>query len=350
MVALAVLPIALSACGSGRGSSTPPTIKPLPTLAAPNPNGFTVGLVTDVGGLHDRSFNDLAKAGIDRAKATVGLNSAVLQPSTVNDYVPLLTRFANDRASLIVAVGGSMARAVYDVATGFPSERFVLIDAIPLDPKGQGRVLPNVVNVLFKEQQAGYLAGTVAGLMERNHVGRAVHGAIGYLGGADIPQVDRYLAGYVAGARRADPGVRVLGDFANSFADQAAGRRLAASQRGQGADIFFQVAALTGTAYMQAAGAAGGYAIGSDANEGYVGPYVVTSALKRVDVAVQDVVQQTRRGHFPGGDDLHGADRGWIGIAPPAAPVPASITHAVDGVYAQLRSGTLSVPAALPAR
>ncbi len=306
---------------------------------------FSVGLVTDVGGLNDRSFNHLAYVGLQRARAQSHVGAFVLESRAEAQYVPNLTFFAQQHRNLTIGVGFLMESAIYQVARQYPNQKFALIDGAPQNAAGKTQNLPNVANLFFKEQESGYLVGVIAGLMESRHVGRATHGVIGVMGGVSIPPVNRYIAGYIAGAHRVDPGIRILKSYSQSFTNQSAGNTIGLSQIGQGADILFQVAGSSGLGYLAAAQQRGKYGIGVDADQHLLGSYVITSALKKVDVAVALLVKQTKAGHFRGGDHLFSLANNATGFAPVSSAVPASIV-AVANHYAQLIRQRRIVPPA----
>lgn len=348
--------IVLSGCAS---SSAPPrratpksTVQPTSAVKfppVPKKAGFSATLVTDIGGLQDRSFNHSAFLGLQEAHRRFGITPAVVQSLTASQYLPELIKAAQTYSTVTFAVGYGMAHALYTAAQEFPKARFAIVDARPLNP-GNGEVsLSNVDNILFKEQESGYLVGALAGLMEKQRVGKAVHNTIGYLGGQDIPAVNRYLAGYVAGAQSVDPGIKILGGYAGTFTDRSAGVKAASDQIAHGADILFQVAAVTGLGYLETAGGHGVYGIGADSNQSYLGSYVLTSALKKVSVAVRETVQATARGKFSGGDHLFGLAQHATGFARPAAIVPASIVGRIASISRKIAAGTIVPPTAIPA-
>jgi basic membrane protein A len=243
-----------------------------------------------------------------------------------------------------------MSRAVYDVAQEFPQQRFAMVDARPLDRSGQQVTLSNVENILFKEQESGYIAGVVAGLMEKRRIGRATHNAIGYLGGSAIPAVDHYLAGYVAGAEKVDPTIHVLGAYARTFLDSYLGKRIGLRQISQGADILFQVAGKTGDGYLSAARQKRVYGIGADIDESYLGPFIITSAVKHIERAVAEAVRLAVRTRFHGGDQLFGSTMGATGIARPASVVPRAVFDMARSFQIEIRSGAIVPPLSVPAR
>jgi basic membrane protein A and related proteins len=354
----AALVAVLGACGTSASpapTATPTSGPPLPTVgllqSSPVPaSRFQAGLVTDVGGLGDRSFNDLAWAGIRSAERTYHIRGTVMQSNTEADYLPNLVKMAKRHVSLIVAVGASMGQAMYKVAGRYPKQRFALVDARPMTTPGQEIAVENVANILFDEQDAGYVAGTLAGLLARQRIGNVRHNAIGYLGGFPIPQVDRYLAGYVAGARHVDPGVKIIGQYAGTFAGPTKGHSIGLAQISQGAGVLFQVASATGTGYIRAAEARHVYAIGVDANQSYLGPAVIASAVKRVDVATEKVVRADQMGRFRPGDNIFGAANGGTALIGLSPVVPHSIVAQVANYQAEVARGAVVPPVTLPAR
>lgn len=335
--------LALSGCGS---SSASKTVIPSPTSSADL--GFTVGLVTDVGGLNDKSFNQEANLGMQMAEKQFGVKGKVIESKSFGDYVPNLTSFAQQHTGLTIAIGFSMANAVYQVATTFPTQKFALVDSAPADAKGRTVKLPNVADIFFKEREAGYLVGVIAGLMEKNRVGKATHNTIGFLGGMSIPEVDRYIAGYVAGAHRVDPGLRILGGYAQSFNSASAGGTIGRSQIARGADILFQVAAGSGLGYLSAAEQRGVYGIGADVDQSYLGKFVIASAIKRVDIAVRDTIRAAQLGHFTPGNQRFGLKENGTGFVVSTATVPANIISQAKFSARQIADGKIVPPKQIP--
>jgi basic membrane protein A len=241
-----------------------------------------------------------------------------------------------------------MANAIYQVAKQFPKQKFAIIDSAPADAKGNTANLPNVANLFFKEQESGYLVGVIAGLMEKNKVGKATHNTIGTMGGISIPPVNRYIAGYVAGAQKVDPGIKILVGYSQSFTDQAKAKNIGLAQIGQGADILFQVAGASGLGYLAAAQEKAVYGIGADADQGYLGSHIITSALKRVDVAVRDTIHDAKTGRFKAGDHIFGLSNNGTGFAKPAAVVPQSIVSQADAYEKKIAGGQIVPPTTIP--
>lgn len=309
---------------------------------------FTVGLVTDVGGLNDKSFNHLAYLGEQAAIAKYRVKAEVIESHSQNDYVPNLTQFAQRHTNLTIAVGFLMQSAIYQVAKQFPGQRFAIIDGAPSDPKGNTANLPNVANLFFKEQESGYLVGVIAGLMEKMKVGAATHNTIGFMGGVSIPPVNRYIAGYVAGAKAVNPSVKILGGYSQSFTNQAAGREVGLQQVGRGADILFQVAGSSGLGYLAAAQQRGRYGIGVDADQSRLGKFVITSALKKVDKAVQLTIGRTMKGKFHSGDNLFSLANNSTGFAPVSKIVPASVVAIATQYRVKIALHKIVPPTVIP--
>jgi basic membrane protein A len=271
--------------GGGAANSTPAAKK------------IRVAMVTDVGGLNDRSFNALAYKGLKRAKAELGADIRVVTSSRNADYVPNLSSLARQKYDLVVAVGFLMANATDKVAKSFPNVNFAIIDYSQALLKSKP---PNVQGLVFKEQEAGYLAGYVAALYTKKKGGDQV---ISSVGGQSIPPVDHYIAGYQAGAKKANPGVKTLNAYTEDFIDPAKCKELALNQIGEGSQVVFQVAGQCGLGALDAAKEKNVQGIGVDADQGYLGPQIMTSALKKIDLAVLQVVKDVQAGRFKRGTD-----------------------------------------------
>jgi basic membrane protein A len=256
-----------------------------------------VGLVTDIGGLNDRSFNQLANDGLERAEKDLGVDGRVLTSNENSDYVPNLSSLAQQKYDLVIGVGFLMGAAMNTVATKFPQTNFAIIDF----PQSALKDKPtNVRGLLFTENQAGYLAGYVAGLYVKDKGGDQV---VSSVGGQKVPAVDSYIAGYQAGAKKANPKIKTLTGYSDSFTNQAACKELALNQIAEGSQVVFQVAGGCGLGALDAAKERNLAGIGVDADQGYLGDHIITSAMKRVDVAVYDTIKQAQDGSFKGGED-----------------------------------------------
>jgi basic membrane protein A len=303
-----------------------------------------VGLVTDIGGLNDRGFNSLANEGLERAASELGAEIRVLESKSDADYIPNLSTLAEEGFDLIISVGFLMGEATHTAAEEFPDTSFAIIDNAY---GGEGCEetntceLPNLQGLLFKEQETGYLAGYLAGLLTESNT-------ISSVGGIKIPPVDRFIAGYQAGAAASNPDITTLNAYSEDFVDQAKCKEVALDQIAEGSDIVFQVAGGCGLGALDAAQQEGVWGIGVDADQAFLGEHVLTSALKRVDEAVFQTIQAVADGSFTGGDvTLFGLAEDGVGLGEfsPNAPQEAidEALAQVDGIV----SGEIEVPDAL---
>jgi basic membrane protein A len=301
-----------------------------------------VALVTDVGQLNDRGFNQLAYQGLKRAERELGIQTRVVESASAADYVPNYAALARQNFDLIIGVGFAQGDAIDTAATQFPETKFAIID---VDQSGLKHKPKNVVGLLFKEQEVGYLAGYLAGLTEKREGGRA---AIGSVGGYKEPPVDRFIAGYQAGAREALPGITTLNAYSSDWDDQAKCKEIALSQIARGAGIVFQVAGGCGLGALTAAKERKVWGIGVDADQSFLGPFVLTSALKRVDQAVFQTIQTLVDDSWQGGRNLtFGLQQDGVGLGKVSSKVPQEDLDALDQVRERIRSGEISVPTSL---
>jgi len=266
------------------------------------------GVVTDIGGLNDRSFNFLANKGLEDAESKLGTQGRVLISKSNGDYVPNLSTLAQQQFELVVPVGFLMADATNTVASKFANVKFAIVD---FPASGLKDKPANVQGLLFKEQEAGYLAGYLAALWAKDNGAKA----ISTVGGQKIPPVDHYIAGYQAGAKAAFPGIKTLNAYSQDFVDQAKCKEIALDQIAQGSKVVFQVAGQCGLGALDAAKEKGVQGIGVDADQAYLGDHILTSALKKVDVAVYGAIKRAQDGTFKGGTDVIATvENGGVGI------------------------------------
>jgi basic membrane protein A len=304
------------------------------TNASTKADTFRVGLSTDIGGLNDRSFNHLAYLGLQQAQKKLGVQTRVVQAKSSSDYIPNLSALARQGYDLVIGVGFTEIQAMEAVAKQFPKTHFAIVDVSNAD---EGK-LKNVEGLLFKEQQAGYLAGYAAGLAAKARGGKAVSS----VGGQKQPPVDRYIAGFQAGAKAAYPGVKTLNGYSQDFENQAKCKEVALNQIASGSVVVFQVAGGCGLGALDAAREKGVWGIGVDADQGYLGSYVLTSALKRVDTSVLQSIKDAKSGHFKGGRDaVYGISVGGVGIGKFSPKTPKSIPPAVAKIEQKMRAGKI---------
>jgi basic membrane protein A len=326
----------VTACGSdddsGSSSSGPSSNSSDSTPAAKK---IKVGLVTDIGGLNDRSFNQLANEGLERAKSELGIDARVLVSKANSDYVPNLSTLAQQKYDLVIGVGFLMADAMNTVASKFPNTKFAIIDVDATSLKSKPT---NVSGVLFKEQEAGYLVGYMAGLYLKDEGG----GTAGSVGGQKIPPVDHYIAGYQKGVADANPDAKTVNAYSQKFDDPAPCKEIALDQIAKGAKVVFQVAGGCGLGALDAAKEKGVQGIGVDADQAYLGDHIMTSALKKVDVAVYDEVKAVQGNTFKGGDNtIFDVKSGGVGIGDTNS-VGAKYVDQVKEVQEKIASGELT--------
>jgi basic membrane protein A len=345
-VAAVAIAIVVAACGSSSSSSTssPAASGGSSSSSSSSSSGsnFKVGLVTDIGGLNDHGFNHLAYVGLQRAEQQLGIKGRVLTSSSGADYLPNLTTLARQGYNLVIPVGFLMADATDTVAKAFPTTKFAMVDSDATAEKGNPK---NIEGLLFEEQQAGYLAGYLAGLYAKQHG----YKVISSVGGQKIPPVDHYIAGYQAGAKAADPGIQTLNGYSQDFTDQTKCKEVALNQIAQGSKVVFQVAGGCGLGALSAAQQKGLQGIGVDADQAYLGSYILTSAQKKVDVAVFNAIKNAMHGTFaPGNNVTNNIANGGIGYGK-IGPAGIKFSPEIQKIYNEIKSGKISnIPNTVP--
>ena len=299
--------------------------------------------MTDIGGLNDRGFNHLSYVGLQRAQRELGVRTQVFQAKSTQDYVPNLSTFARQGYNLTIGVGFTEATAIDTAAANFPKSNFSIVD---VDQTTEPHKPPNLLGLLFKEQETGYLVGYLAALEEKRRPGPDV---IGSVGGQKQPPVDRFIAGYQAGAKAADPGIKTLNGYSQDFSDQAKCKQVALNQIEQGAGVVFQVAGGCGLGALDAAKEKQVWGIGVDADQAFLGPHILTSAVKRVDTAVYDAIKLVVDGKFKGGNIVFGLKDNGVGIGKISPKVPQSEVAKINQVRADIISGKIkNIPTEVP--
>jgi basic membrane protein A len=293
------------------------------------------GVVTDIGGLNDRSFNFLANKGRKDAERELGAETRVLISDSNADYVPNLTTLAQQQFDLIVPVGFLMADATNTVASKLPDAKFAIVDFSAAGLKDKPK---NVEGLLFAEQEGGYLAGYLAGLWAKDNDAKV----ISTVGGQKIPPVDHYIAGFQAGAKKANPGIQTLNAYSQDFVDPAKCKEIALDQIDKGSKVVFQVAGNCGLGALDAAKSEGVQGIGVDADQAYLGDHILTSALKRVDVAVFDAIKRAQDGTFKGGTDvLHTVENDGVALGK-IGPAGTKYADQVEKIKDQIAAGEIT--------
>jgi basic membrane protein A len=310
--------------------------KPLPTASR-----VRVGLVFDVGGIGDKSFNDAAYAGLLRAERELDLQIRYIEPADGTDRESALRELAADGYDLVIGVGFIFSEDLRSLARRFPATRFACIDYAGAPAETPA----NLVGLRFREHEGSFLVGALAGLASRSK-------KVGFVGGMQIPLIRKFEAGYAAGVKHVCPDCEVFAAYAGTepkaFADPTTGRELALAQYGRGADIVYHAAGKTGIGVFNAARAEGKYAIGVDADQRHEAPCcVLSSMIKGVDVAVFETIRATVEGRFVGGlRELGLADGGityvWDDLT---ARVAGEAVHArVEAIRADIVAGRVQVP------
>ena len=332
LVLVLALATVAAGCGSKKNNAASTTTAATTTTSA---STFKVGLSTDTGGLNDRSFNHLAYVGLQRAAKDFGVQTRVVTAKSPQDYIPNLAGLARQGYNLVIGVGFTEIEAMKAVAKQFPKTHFAIVDVSNAD---EGK-LPNVEGLLFKEQEAGYLAGYAAGLAAK---AKGAH-IVSSVGGQKQPPVDRYIAGFQAGAKAALPGAQTLNGYSQDFEIQAKCKEVALNQIAAGSVVVFQVAGGCGLGALDAAHTKNVWGVGVDADQGYLGPWILTSALKRVDTAVYDSIRDAKDGKFKGGQDaVYGLKDDGVGIGKFSPNAPSNIPSAVAKVKEEIVSGKIA--------
>ena len=332
VAALAMSMGAVAACGEDEESSSGGSQSSSEETA----KKIKVGVVTDVGGLNDRGFNAAAYKGLKRAEKELGAEIRVLTSDQEADYVPNLSSLARQKYDLIVANGFLMGAATEKVANSFPTTNFGIIDFSQTAMKSKPK---NVKGLTFKEAEGGYAVGYMAGLYTKDEGGDQVVSAVG---GQQVPAVDAYIAGYQAGAAKANPDIKVLHGYSQDFVAQEKCKEIALNQIAEGSQVVFAVAGQCGLGALDAAKEKGVQGIGVDADQGYLGDHVMTSALKKVEDAVFISAQQVQDGSFKAGEDtVFDTKSGGIGIGKTNA-AGDKYADQVNDVLEQIKSGEIT--------
>ena len=303
--------------------------------------GFKVGLVTDIGGINDRGFNQFAFEGLKQAEAELGVEIRVAQSKSNADYVPNLTSLARGGYDLVIAVGFLTGDATRQIAEKFPDTKFAIVD-FGYAPEDE---LPNLQSLLFKEQQAGYLVGYLAGLVTAEKSDRTNDKlVIGSIGGQKIPPVDRYIAGFQKGARDANPNIMTLNAYSQDFVDQGKCKEAALNQIEQGADVVFNVAGGCGLGVLTAAKDSNVWGIGVDSDQSFIGAQILTSARKKVDVAVFEAVKSAVAGEFTKGTRTFELSNEGVGFGKVAASIPQEFVDKVEEQQQKIIDGEIEIP------
>jgi basic membrane protein A len=275
------------------------------SAAAQAQDDFLPAVVFDMGGKFDRSFNEGIYNGVEQFREETGIEYREFEVTNESQREQALRRMARDGADIVIAVGFAQAPALEVVAQEFPDTRFTIIDMV-VD-------LPNVQSVVFQEHEGSFLVGVLAAMASQT-------GAVGFVGGMDIPLISKFACGYHQGAAYVNPDIgyfeNMTGTTPAAWNDPAKGAELAQSQFDRGADVVYAAAGATGLGVLQAAADAGKLAIGVDSNQNYLHPgTVLTSMLKRVDVAAYNAFRSAMDGTWEPGVQVLGLAEDGVGWA-----------------------------------
>jgi basic membrane protein A len=316
-------------------------------LAFPPPavlpgSGVRIGLVFDIGGKNDKSFNTAAYRGLLRARDELGVAVEFIEPTEGNDRETALRSLAAKHVDLVIGVGFIFGPDLERLATQFPDVNFAGID---YSPGPDAPTLANLAGLRFREQEGSFLVGAIAGLTTRTNT-------VGFVGGMKIPLIRKFEVGYETGVHHVCPGCRVLSAYAGTdpkaFADAPLGQELGAAQYAQGADIIFTAAGKTGDGVFAAARQRGLRAIGVDSDQFEMAPCCIeTSMIKRVDVAVVDIVKDVIAHTFTGGIHELGLAENGVGFVSDErnrSMLPLDVVQKVKQLGDQIIAGTIKVP------
>ena len=299
-----------------------------------------VGLVFDVGGRGDKSFNDAAFVGVSRAEKELDVEASYLEPASTEDREAALRLFAARGFDLVIGVGFIFSSDIDLVARAYPKTRFAGVDYAP----GPNGIPTNVAALAFREEEGSFLVGAVAGLMSKSH-------HVGFVGGMTGPLIRKFEVGYAQGVKAACPTCQVHAAYAgptpDTFRDPAKGKALANAQIAAGSDVIYHASGATGHGVFEAAADAHVLAIGVDADQYDEMPgTIVTSMIKRGDIAVFDIVKAAIDGSFRGGMNVFGLKEGgvdYVHEGPHAALIPADVKAKVEALRADVVEKRITV-------
>ena len=295
---------------------------------------ITVAMITDVAGVNDQSFNQSAWEGLQRAEKELGIEVKYLESKQDSDYATNIETLVDENVDLILGVGMKLADAIKEGAELYPEQNFVLVDKELKDAS-------NVKSILFKAEESAYLAGLIAGKTTKTN-------NVGFIGGMELPVIDTFKYGFMAGVKAANPDAKVQSQYANSFTDQAKGKAIANQMYSNGADIVFTCGGDVGTGAIEAAKENGKKAIGVDQDQNSLAPEnVITSAMKNIDVSVEEMLSKVVDGSYKGGEVIiNTLAMNGVGIAPTSNKnVPPDVLEYVAKEAEKVKSGEVKVPA-----
>jgi basic membrane protein A len=294
-----------------------------------------IGMVTDVGGVNDQSFNQSAWEGLQKAKKELGIKASYQESKQDADYQANLETLYDAENDLIWGIGFKVADALLKAAKQNPKQKYGIIDYSFGD-----KTPPNVIGVMFKAEEGAFLAGYIAAKMSKTNT-------IGFIGGMSVPIIHSFQYGYKAGAKQANKKIIILEQYSESFTDAAKGKAITNQMISKNADVVFHAAGAVGDGVIEAAKEKNKMAIGVDRDQNYLAPKnVITSSLKRVDNAIFQVVTDLKKGNFKGGTTQNfGLMDGAVDIAPSTAKmIPVALFKEVETLKKSITDGKIKVP------
>jgi basic membrane protein A len=310
----------------------------------------SAGLVSDVGRFNDKSFNQSALEGLNRAKDELSAETRAVESRQTSDYVPNLSSLARQGQDVTIAVGFLLAEPTATAAKRFPDANFAIIDysvqAPPFTDAAKGVQTPtNVRGLTFATNENSYLIGCMAAMVVQKQGGSQVISAVG---GIKLPTVDIFIAGYQAGAKACNSNIKVLVGYSQDFVAQDKCKEVALDQISKGSQVVFQVAGGCGLGALDAANQKGKWGIGVDRDQSDLGPHILTSAVKRVDVSVFETVKSVEDGTFTGGEDaVFNLENEGVAIGKTSDKVSQDILDKIDDLKQQIIDGGIKPPSSL---
>jgi basic membrane protein A and related proteins len=308
--------------------------------SAKTEQAFRMAIVTDIGSLQDKSFNQLANKGRLDAQRKLGIQTRVYVTVKAEDRLPNLLAAANAGYNLVFGIGFFHAEHLNAVAPRYPDQMFSGVDVTRFLLKAKPK---NYTGIVFAEHEAGYLVGYLAGLTAKRQGGRQV---ISSVGANAVPAIVKFMSGYIQGAKKANPGITVLSNYANdpTFSDQAKCKEVALRQIARGSQVVFQVAGGCGLGALSAAKEKKRWGIGVDADQGYLGAHMLTSAVKKVDVSVFDMTRRAKAGSVKGNVDvLYNVKNGGIDYGKVSKKVPKADIAKLNAIKKQIAAGKIKI-------
>lgn len=308
----------------------------LSLCATLNAQQLRIGMVTDVGGVNDQSFNQSAWEGLQKTKKEMGVKISYQESKQDADYAANLETLLDAKNDLIWGIGFKMADAILLAAKQNPKQKYAIIDYSYGD-----KTPPNVIGVMFKAEEGAFLAGYLSAKMTKSN-------NLGFIGGMSVPIIHAFQYGFKAGAKFANKNVNILEQYSESFTDAAKGKAIANQMIGKGADVVFHAAGAVGDGVIEAVKEKNKMAVGVDRDQNYLAPKnVITSSMKRIDNAVYNVVRDFSKGTFKGGTTItYGLKDGAVDIAPTTTKmVPMALMNDLFELKTKIIDGKIKVPA-----